>query len=82
MTKIKNNISAIESRLQLAASDAGRAVSEILLLAVSKTRTSAQIDEAVTAGINSFGENYLQEAIEKMGAFPDASLDWHFIGPL
>jgi len=61
MTKIKNNISAIESRLQLAASDAGRALSEILLLAVSKMRTSAQIDEAVTAGINSFGENYLQE---------------------
>ena len=57
-------------------------MSEILLLAVSKTRTSAQIDEAVAAGINSFGENYLQEAIEKISAFPKAKLDWHFIGPL
>lgn len=82
MTTIKNNISVIEARLQRAASDAGRTVSEILLLAVSKTRTSAQIDEAVAVGINSFGENYLQEAIEKINAFPDAKLDWHFIGPL
>ena len=82
MTTIKNNISAIETRLQRAASDAGRTVSEILLLAVSKTRTSAQIDEAVALGINSFGENYLQEAIEKISAFPKAKLDWHFIGPL
>lgn len=82
MTTIKNNISAIEARLQEAASGAGRTVSEILLLAVSKTRTSAQIDEAVAVGINSFGENYLQEAIEKINAFPDAKLDWHFIGPL
>ena len=81
MTTIKNNISAIETRLQRAASDAGRTVSEILLLAVSKTRTSAQIDEAVAAGINSFGENYLQEAIEKISTFPKAKLDWHFIGP-
>ena len=82
MTTIKNNISAIETRLQRAASDAGRTVSDILLLAVSKTRTSAQIDEAMAAGINSFGENYLQEAIDKISAFPRAKLDWHFIGPL
>ena len=82
MPTIRNNISSIQRRLQHAASDAGRSPDEVLLLAVSKTRTSAQINEALDVGIKSFGENYLQEAVEKIGALSAAKLDWHFIGPL
>jgi pyridoxal phosphate enzyme (YggS family) len=82
MPTIINNISSIQRRLQHAASDAGRSPDEVLLLAVSKTRTSAQINEALDVGIKSFGENYLQEAVEKIGALSAANLDWHFIGPL
>ena len=82
MPTIKNNISSIQRRLQQAASDAGRTPDEVLLLAVSKTRTSAQITDALEAGIKSFGENYLQEALEKIGELSTANLDWHFIGPL
>ncbi len=82
MPIIKNNISSIQRRLQQAASDAGRTPNEVLLLAVSKTRTSTQIKAALAAGINSFGENYLQEALEKIDQLSSAELDWHFIGPL
>ena len=82
MPTIRNNISSIQRRLQHAASDAGRSPDELLLLAVSKTRTSAQINEALEVGIKSFGENYLQEAVEKIGELSAANLDWHFIGPL
>lgn len=82
MPIIKSNISSIQRRLQQAASDAGRTPNEVLLLAVSKTRTSAQIKAALAAGITSFGENYLQEALEKIDQLSSAKLDWHFIGPL
>jgi pyridoxal phosphate enzyme (YggS family) len=82
MPIIKNNISSIQKRLQQAASDAGRTPNEVLLLAVSKTRTSTQIKAALAAGITSFGENYLQEALEKIDQLSSAELDWHFIGPL
>jgi pyridoxal phosphate enzyme (YggS family) len=82
MPIIKNNISSIQRRLQQAASDAGRTPNEVLLLAVSKTRTSTQIKAALAAGITSFGENYLQEALEKIDQLSSAELDWHFIGPL
>lgn len=82
MPIIKNNISSIQRRLQQAASDAGRTPNEVLLLAVSKTRTSTQIKAALAAGITSFGENYLQEALEKIDQLSNSKLDWHFIGPL
>jgi pyridoxal phosphate enzyme (YggS family) len=82
MPIIKNNISSIQRRLQQAVSDAGRTANEVLLLAVSKTRTSTQIKAALAAGITSFGENYLQEALEKIDQLSSAELDWHFIGPL
>lgn len=82
MPIIKNNISSIQRRLQQAAIDADRSPDEVLLLAVSKTRTSTQIKAALAAGITSFGENYLQEALEKIDQLSSAELDWHFIGPL
>ena len=82
MPNIENNITAVQRRLQQAARDADRNPDDILLLAVSKTRTSAQVNLAHQAGINSFGENYLQDALDKIELLKSQSLDWHFIGPL
>ena len=82
MPTIQENITAVQKRLQQAASDAGRNPAEIQLLAVSKTRNIAQISQAITSGIFCFGENYLQEAMDKIDQLDDSKLDWHFIGPL
>lgn len=82
MPTIQENITAVQKRLQQAASDAGRNPAEIQLLAVSKTRNIAQISQAITAGVFCFGENYLQEAMDKIDQLDDSKLDWHFIGPL
>ena len=82
MPTIQENITAVQKRLQQAASDAGRNPAEIQLLAVSKTRNIAQISQAITAGVFCFGENYLQEAMDKIDQLDDSRLDWHFIGPL
>jgi pyridoxal phosphate enzyme (YggS family) len=82
MPNIENNITAVQRRMQQAARDAGRSPEDVLLLAVSKTRTSAQVRRAVDAGVQSFGENYLQEAADKIDQLQDCNLDWHFIGPL
>ncbi len=82
MANIENNTTSVQRRLQQAARDAGRNPEDILLLPVSKTRTSAQVRMAVDSGLSSFGENYLQEALEKMDQLTDLSISWHFIGPL
>ncbi|MCT2529285.1 YggS family pyridoxal phosphate-dependent enzyme [SAR92 clade bacterium H921] len=82
MPTIKNNISSIQVRLQQALRDVGRSPDEVLLLAVSKTRSTKQINQVLQAGLINFGENYLQEAIEKIDQFLATGLDWHFIGPL
>jgi pyridoxal phosphate enzyme (YggS family) len=82
MANIEINTTSVQRRLQQAARDAGRNPEDILLLAVSKTRTSAQVRLAVNSGLSSFGENYLQEAVEKIDQLTDLSISWHFIGPL
>ncbi len=82
MPNIENNITVVQRRLQQAARDAGRNPEDTLLLAVSKTRSSAQVSLAQASGIRSFGENYLQEASDKISQLSDQKLDWHFIGPL
>jgi pyridoxal phosphate enzyme (YggS family) len=62
---------------------AGRAPDSVELLAVSKTRTAAELREARLAGQRAFGENYLQEALDKMAELEDLTdLEWHFIGPI
>jgi len=77
-----NRIAALRSRLKVAAAEAQRPVSEVTLLAVSKTRTSEQVAQANDSGLTSFGENYLQEALKKVSALKTLILDWHFIGPI
>ena len=80
MTTISENLQVVRARIGRAAQAACRDAAEIRLLAVSKTHPVARIEEARAAGQLAFGENYVQEALEKMQALPD--LEWHLIGPL
>src|SRR5437763_2855104 len=80
MATIAENLQAVRARIGRAARAAGRDANTVTLLAVSKTHAVARIDEARKAGQLAFGENYVQEAVEKMLALP--TLEWHSIGPL
>ena len=82
MPKIKNNIDRVSKRIDQSATECGRAPSDILLLAVSKTRSTDEIRRAMDAGLTHFAENYLQEALDKISQLEDEDLHWHFIGPL
>ena len=82
MPKIENNISTVSHRIEQAARDAGRDPGEVLLLAVSKTRSAEDIRRAMAAGLTHFGENYVQEAVKKIEQLARENLQWHFIGPL
>ena len=61
---------------------AHRDVTEVTLLAVSKTFGPEAVREAFAAGQTAFGENYIQEAVEKIGLLSDLPLQWHCIGPI
>ena len=80
MTTIVDNLQAVRARIGRAAQAARRDDKAVTLLAVSKTHPLAKIADARAAGQCAFGENYVQEALEKMNAAPD--LEWHLIGPL
>lgn len=80
MPTIAENLQVVRARIGRAARAAGRDASTVTLLAVSKTHSASRIVEAHAAGQHAFGENYVQEALEKMHALP--ALEWHLIGPL
>jgi len=80
MKAIADNLQAVRERIGRAAKAARRDAGAVALLAVSKTHPAASIAEAHDAGQQAFGENYVQEAVEKMAALPE--LEWHLIGPL
>lgn len=86
MSTIQQNLQDVRSRIAAAAQGCARAPEEITLLAVSKTKPVAAIAEAIAAGQHAFGENYVQEGVDKVQHFatlPEGTtLDWHFIGPL
>jgi len=82
MSTIATNIAKVGTRIREAAQAAERDPDEVLLLAVSKTQPAAAIREASEAGLHDFGENYLQEALEKQAELADLPLVWHFIGPI
>ena len=82
MTCLEKNISSVKARIEQSAASAGRNLSAILLLAVSKTRTPEDIEIALSQGLNAFGENYVQEALDKINVLKSLPLEWHFIGPL
>jgi pyridoxal phosphate enzyme (YggS family) len=82
MTLISANLQAVKARIANAARAAGRPAEAITLLAVSKTFGAAQIRECHAAGQFAFGENYVQEALDKMVALSDCDIAWHMIGPI
>ena len=82
MSTIAENIAKVGERIRAAAQASGRDLDHIGLLAVSKTKPAAAVREAYAAGIRDFGENYLQEALEKQTELSELPLIWHFIGPI
>lgn len=82
MSTIAENIAKVGARIREAAQASQRNFADIGLLAVSKTKPADAIREAHAAGVCDFGENYLQEALEKQTQLADLSLTWHFIGPI
>ena len=79
---MKTPIRSIRERIQSAAIAAGRRPETVKLVAVSKTVPADRVREAVEAGITLLGENYIQEAREKIEALQALSVSWHFIGHL
>lgn len=82
MTTIAARLQAVNDRTAAAAHAAGRAPASVALLAVSKTWPAAAVREAAAAGQRAFGENYVQEGVDKVEALRELGLEWHFIGPL
>ena len=82
MTTISANLQAVITRIEDAARQFGRNPDGISLLAVSKTWAASDVREAALAGQQSFGENYVQEGIDKARSLESLGLEWHFIGPL
>jgi pyridoxal phosphate enzyme (YggS family) len=86
MSTIGTNLQAVEATIAAAAGAADRPASSVHLLAVSKTFPPEAVLEAMAAGQRAFGENYLQEALDKMQAVarmaPGQAVEWHFIGPI
>lgn len=85
MNDIAHNLAQVRDKISAAALRCGRASEEVTLLAVSKTKPASAIEEAIAAGQQAFGENYVQEGVEKIRHFREkgiTGLQWHFIGPL
>ena len=86
MSTIEQNLQAVCASIAQAAADAQRAPAEVTLLAVSKTFGADAVLAAMRAGQAAFGENYLQEALDKIAlvkeAVPQRVPAWHFIGPI
>ncbi len=82
MSSIPLNLQAVRQRIEIATRAAGRPAHSVLLVAVSKSFSSAVVREAASAGQRDFGENYLQEGLEKIRELGALGLTWHYIGPI
>ena len=82
MSDIERNLAAIRERIAAAAAAAGRAAADVTLLAVSKMFGAGQVRDAYAAGQRDFGENKVQEALQKRDATADLAIRWHLIGHL
>ncbi len=80
MTDIPTRLQAVRERIAAAARAAQRPADSVSLLAVSKKKPVAAIRAALAAGQRAFGENYLQEALEKIEQLAGEPVEWHFIG--
>lgn len=86
MNTVQDNLLNIKNEIAEIAKKCERDPNTIQLIAVSKTKPVEQVIEAINAGQLAFGENYVQEGVEKIHYFeknmPNNDLIWHFIGPL
>lgn len=80
--QLAHNLHVVRRRIAAAAGKAGRDPGEIRLIAASKTMPAGQVAQAMTAGQQDFGENYLQELLDKQELLGDRQPEWHFIGHL
>ncbi len=79
MNNILTNVTKLREEIADACMKSGRNINDIKLIAVSKTMDIDKIQEAIAVGLDTFGENYVQEALEKINALAP-SIHWHFIG--
>lgn len=84
MTTLEQRLADVRQRIQQACQAAGRDPASVGLLAVSKLQPAQAVRQAQQAGQQAFGENYVQEALDKMAALADlrGAIEWHLIGPL
>ena len=82
MAVLTENITALKQRIRILEERYDRPRDSGRLLAVSKKQAPEKIRRAAAAGIKDFGENYFQEALEKIEGLSDLELSWHFIGPI
>jgi pyridoxal phosphate enzyme (YggS family) len=74
---IKDNLAKVQARI-----DKVNHTQAVTLIAVSKTKPASDVQQAIDAGQRHFGENYLQEALDKIQALKNSKVCWHFIGPI
>jgi len=79
---MKEKIEKIKHRIRKAAGSSGRNPESISIVAASKTVSTDLLKSAINAGLHIFGENYIQEAIDKIESIADDRISWHFIGHL
>ncbi|KZX62124.1 YggS family pyridoxal phosphate enzyme [Alcanivorax sp. HI0033] len=82
MTDSKSPLVQVNTQINAFCEQSGRASDSVQLLAVSKTRTADEVARLADQGQRHFGENYLQEALDKIAALQGKELVWHFIGPI
>lgn len=82
MPSLAENVVSVKARIEQALKDANSPANFPRIIAVSKSRTAEQVRCAYAEGLLEFGENYLQEAVEKITTTADLGICWHFIGPI
>ena len=79
---LAGNLADLMRRIEAATLSAGRPPGSVTLVGVSKTQPAAAVSAARAVGVTDFGENYLQEALQKIAAVPREGIRWHYIGQL
>ena len=82
MDNLEDRLENVRDRIKNAALDCGRSPDSIRLIAVSKTISANIVEQAINAGVTTLGENYVQEARDKISTLSEYSVSWHFIGHL
>ena len=80
ITELAHQLAQIESTIRDAEADGNRRSDSVRLLAVSKTKPASDVEALFRLGQKQFGENYMQEAIDKIHALRDLDIEWHYIG--